>query len=506
MSKQKQEHIDKELDDLLAKRVGNPQKKLIIVGSGITSSHLGDERNIREFVMANFVTNKLRNENINTAFYLFDDSYDPLDFRQLRVAVNKDEKLIEQFKGFCGTPIKLIPDPFECHPNYSLHFQREILTRFHSLDIYPNIIDAFSSYESGLYVKTKEKLLQNYKELGLFLKKEFPNYTMKKIFWPLCPQCLKIDQTDIVRISKDRVTVKCNSCSHRFTESLRDIKGKFSWKIDTAIRWNVFKIDFEPYSKAYLDPDVGSYFIAKKISEEFLDGYYPEVISYGQIIMDKSMSYKILPSIPKTALHAFLTNNRKKDIELTDKKILQFAHEYKIKPNLSFFDYITTQLQYDLFEQIQGHNNHESNHVYMKHGIAFAKHFLNREMYPKFPEKKALNQVTAYTLFKIRKLFQWLISYKMDNTSSSPEELSKRLNVYLIDNKIQKGKVFPIIRKLLSQEHSVPMSKIFYFAPNTYLYGCLLIINQVISEAKVKKNHVEEYKQKKGYRESIAHS
>lgn len=480
---------EQELIDLLEKRIQASQKKLLVVGSGITSSHLGDERNLREFMMANFVTNTLRQQNINTEFYLFDDSYDPLNFRQLRVAVNKDEKLIEKFKDYCGTPIKLIPDPFECHPNYSLHFQSEILARFHSLDIYPNIIDSYSSYESGLYNEKKKKIFSNYKQIKSFLKKTFPGYTMRKIYWPLCPHCQKIDQTEITRISKDRVTVKCENCCYRFTDSVKDIKGKFSWKIDTAIRWNVFKIDFEPYSKAYLDPDVGSYFIAKKISEEFLDGYYPEIINYGQIIMDKSMSYKLLPSLPKEAFHAFLTQNRKKDIELTEKKILQFAHEYKVTPNLSFYDYILTKLPYDLFDHLQGNKIEPHYKKIMDHAVAFSKHFLNKEPYPTFPRKELLTELSPTTLLKIRKIFQWIILYKMENSEAQMEDFSKEFSTYLNENKYNKKFLFPIIRKLLSQEQSLPMIKIFYFAPNTYLYGCLLIIMQVFSSIKINKRN-----------------
>ena len=141
--------IDDELKTILEKRISSLSKKYITVGTGITSSHLGDERNLREFIIADETVKYLRSQGYNTLFLLNDDSYDPLNFRQLRVAVNKDEMLIEKYKKYCGMPLTLIPDPYECHASYSAHFQNEILNRLSSLDVNVCIVDSSASYESG---------------------------------------------------------------------------------------------------------------------------------------------------------------------------------------------------------------------------------------------------------------------------------------------------------------------------------------------------------------------
>ena len=57
------EKVDKELEEIIARRVDSLKKELLIVGTGITSSHLGDERNIREFLVANDLVKNLRNKN-----------------------------------------------------------------------------------------------------------------------------------------------------------------------------------------------------------------------------------------------------------------------------------------------------------------------------------------------------------------------------------------------------------------------------------------------------------
>lgn len=467
---------DKELEELIAKKLSSLEQKFIIIGTGITSSHLGDERNIREFLIADSLVKNLREKGYNVLFYLFDDSYDPLTFRQLRVAVNKDENLIKKFEKYCGTPIRLIPDPYECHNDYSTHFQEEILDRFHNLGIYPNVIDSYNSYESGLFDFAKEIVFKKHKEMSKFLKKIFPKYKMKKFFYPICSKCLKMEGVDIKRIVKDRVTVACANCGHRFTDSWKKIRGKFSWKIDVAVKWNVFKVDFEPFSKAYLDPDVGSYFIAKKLSEKFFGGYFPESINYGQIIMDKSLSYKALLSLPKDAFVSFFIQNRKKDMELSEEKFIQFAHSYMIDKNLSFYDYITSLLPYDLFERLQGKK--AINHKHIDYGVAFAGHFLGRHPFPLLPTKELITEVPEPILAKIKKLFLWVVSDKIEYPDHTIDTFTQDFLNYLNENDIDKKSIFPIIRKLVSQEHTLPMSKIFFYAPLTYLSGCLFMIMQ----------------------------
>src|SRR3990170_2957217 len=95
-------------------------KSSYIIATGFTTAYLGDERTLREFAVGDYIANKITQKGRNTVLYVINDSYDPLNYRQLRVGVNKDESLIRKFEGYCGRPIAEIPDPFECHEIYSV--------------------------------------------------------------------------------------------------------------------------------------------------------------------------------------------------------------------------------------------------------------------------------------------------------------------------------------------------------------------------------------------------
>src|SRR3972149_11013991 len=207
--------IDRKLKEILDKREKEVPYKIITVSAGTTSSGLGDERNLREFLLADTIVEYFREKGKNVFFYLFDDSFDPLTQPKLKVGVKKDGELIKKFEKYYGTPIKLIPDPYKCHSNYSAHFQEQILERFHNLGIFPTVIDAWSLYQNGQYDSAKEIIFKNYSNIPKILKKHFPNYTMKQIFWILCPHCKKIDNTKILKVEQGIVLARCDKCHKR---------------------------------------------------------------------------------------------------------------------------------------------------------------------------------------------------------------------------------------------------------------------------------------------------
>ena len=119
------------------------------VATGFTTALLGDERTLREFVVGDHIVQVLRAQGDPAVLYLINDSYDPLNERQLRIGVRKDPALIEKFRPFCGRPIAEIPDPFRCHASYSSHFACELTARLDALGIHPIVLDTYDEAVSA---------------------------------------------------------------------------------------------------------------------------------------------------------------------------------------------------------------------------------------------------------------------------------------------------------------------------------------------------------------------
>src|SRR3989338_6255126 len=479
--------ISRELIDTLAEREKKISSKIITVAAGTTSSGLGDERNLREFLLADNIVKYFREKGKNVFFYLFDDSFDPLTHSQLKVGVKKDRKLIKKFEKYYGTPVKLIPDPYECHNNYSIHFQEEIVTRLHNLEIFPTLIDVWSLYRHGHYNMAKEIVFNNYYKIHKVLNRHFPKYTMKQIFWPLCPKCNKIDNTRVLKVEKGQVLARCDHCRKRIIASWKKIKGKFSWKIDNAIKWNLFKPDFEPYMDAYLDPVAGSYLIAKVLSEEFFGGYFPKAIKIGKTNIDRELSFSLLPTCPRPVMDTLLLANRiTRDIVISEKRVISAAKNTLIEVDLSYYDYVRIRLPYDTVDFTMGKLNNEEIISLINFGREFSKKFLGRNLQPQLPSAVELKNIEQ----KLKKqhiipLINWVIEYKVKHSNSGHDKFLKALNGYLGDHKISRPNLFPVIRQIVSVEESIPLSRLFFFSPIGFLHDFLAILSEDVGSQRI---------------------
>ncbi|HZE20322.1 MAG TPA: hypothetical protein VE402_09405, partial [Candidatus Angelobacter sp.] len=93
-----------------------------VVATGFTTALLGDERTLREFVVGEHMRERVTGRGRTAVLIMINDSYDALTEPQLRIGVAKDAALVDRFRPYCGRPIAEVPDPFECHANYSEHF------------------------------------------------------------------------------------------------------------------------------------------------------------------------------------------------------------------------------------------------------------------------------------------------------------------------------------------------------------------------------------------------
>ena len=471
--------VNKELITTLEKREKKIPSKIITVSIGTTSSGLGDERNLREFLVADNIVKHFREKGKNVFFYLFDDSFDPLNHPKLKVGVKKDKELIKKFEKYYGTPVKLIPDPYRCHDNYSLHFQEEIIARLHNLRIFPTVIDVWSLYQHGHYDVAKEIVFSNYYKIHKVLNRHFPNYTMKQIFWALCPKCNKIDSTKVLQVEKGQVLARCDHCRKRIKASWKDIRGKFSWKIDSAIKWNLFRSDFEPYIDAYLDPVAGSYRIAKVLSEEFFGGHFPEAIKIGRTNINSALSFSLLPTCPRPVMDTLLLANRTTDIVISEKRVISAAKKTLIDGDLSYYDYVRIRLPYDTVDFTTGKLNSEEIISLINFGREFSKKFLGRNLQPQLPSAYELKDIEQ----KLKKqhiipLIDWIIEYKVEHSNSGHDNFLKALNEYLLKHKISRATLFPVIRQMVSIEESIPLSRLFFFSPIGFLHDFLAILSK----------------------------
>jgi hypothetical protein len=300
----------------------------------------GDERNLREFVIADEAASLLKSQGHVAHNLLFDDSLDPLKERQLRLAVDKDPEKMEELAGFCGKPIGRLPDPFGCHGSFAEHFEVGLLNRLRLLGCHPNLIRTSDLYARGAYRPAIEMVLDRYEEILSFLILRFPGYNPQSLFYPICPDCGRIEGTSLSRIQCEWVEVECSACETGYRVAREELQGKLSWKLDCAARWAMFGVDAELFSKAYLEPTAGTYVVAQALSNQFFEGHEVTPILYGMVDLKRDVSYRLFASLPPTALRALLAQQWANDLTIGKERIVLEASRTEVRPGTSYLDFV----------------------------------------------------------------------------------------------------------------------------------------------------------------------
>jgi len=441
-------------------------RALVTVATGITSSHLGDERNLREYLAASEAVRLLREIGCNVFFLLIDDSLDPLNDRQLRVAVRKDPEMIERWRPWCGAPISHIPDPFGCHPTYSRHFQEAILQRFHGLEVYPQVIDSALSYQRGLYDPYIRTVFERYEEIIRFLETEFEGYHLQRLFWILCPACGFLDGVDLLQIRDGLAAFRCGRCGHEDERPFGDLKGKLSWKLDCAARWNIFQIDIEPFSKAYLDPKVGTYYVAKALSERFFGGKSAWPLRYGHVTLAPEMSYRLLTTLPGGLIRQLFLNNLESDITINRDRVLQTARNYPINDRLSFYHYVTQLLPLRTAECWATLTEEDASLV--PKGLHFAAVMLDRHYAGYWPKREVLESFPSSALLEVSGLIQEALQAR-ERLEDDSEAFRQEMHDSIARLGERKREITAAIRQILNHEAGLPLARLLYIVPPSLL-------------------------------------
>jgi len=448
-------------DQAVERLAGHP---IVTIATGATCAYLGDERSLREFLIADETARHLRAAGHAVFTLLIDDSLDPLNFRQLRVAVDKDPELIERYTPWCGKPIGLLPDPWGCHDSYAAHFEQKLLDRLHTLDCHPTLISTASLYRNGVYTPHVRDILERYDEVLDFLRGRFPDYTPNKLFWVLCPDCGFIDETRIEAVAPPHLEFSCGRCAKRRQIRIDEAEGKLNWKLDCALRWAIFNVDAEPFNKAYLEPQTGSFVVAQALSEQFFQGHEVLPLHYGTIKMDRSLSYKLLESLPPPALRALMVARPTTDLTLTHDVVVAVASRHEAQPGLSFLEVVRQMLPLWL---LTPQSLSTVQRDLLSRGSAFSDHFLNEPLCFHLPTRKTLHEADSGVVYSLSRLLSQVITLRQDTPGAEPSQ--DAIKAILLPLGSQKKAAYYCLRLLTGQEHGLPIARLLTLLPLTYL-------------------------------------
>jgi lysyl-tRNA synthetase class I len=141
------------------------------------------------------------------------------------------------------------------------------------------------------------------------------------------------------------IRFSCEPCRNTVDREAAEIKGKFSWKVECAARWNLYAIDVEVFSKAHL-AELGSVPVAGLLSRTFFGGRTPEVVPYGDVTISRDLSGTLIDILPPPILTALFAAQPKRDLHLTRGFVEGFCSTYPVRDTMSYVDYVRRELPF----------------------------------------------------------------------------------------------------------------------------------------------------------------
>ena len=232
----------------------------ILLETGFGPSGLPHIGTFAEVVRTLFVIAALKEEapEREVKLFVFCDDLDGL--RSLPENVPNHETL----KPHLGKPLSAIPDPFGQAESFSGHMNGKLQEFLDQYGFEYEYKSSTQCYRSGQFDPGLKAVMDHYDEVrNLFIK---TIGTDKRESWspffPICEGCGKIYTTRVTQIDRDNYEVEyvCDkaeaaysSCGYKGKQSIFGGLTKVGWKVDWALRWFVFQVDYEMYGKDLME-------------------------------------------------------------------------------------------------------------------------------------------------------------------------------------------------------------------------------------------------------------
>jgi len=213
-----------------------------------------------------------------TALVAFSDNMDGM--RKVPTDMPNQAMLAEHI----GLPLCRIPDPFGTHESYSAHMNGKLKDFLDHFGFDYEFRASSDMYSTGVFNDGLVRILQSYDAvrkivLSILSDEVAANWSP---FMPICTACGRVLGTTVLEVfpADNTVAYSCE-CGHRGDVPVTDGHVKVGWKVDWALRWFTFGVNYEMYGKDLID----SYKLSSQICRVL--GETPPVGMFYEMFLDE---------------------------------------------------------------------------------------------------------------------------------------------------------------------------------------------------------------------------
>ncbi len=203
----------------------------------------------------------------------FSDDMDGL--RKVPDNIPNDELL----KKNLGKPLTSIPDPFKRFNSFGEHnneMLKEFLNKFNFKFIFKSSTE---NYKNGTFNNSLMRVLEKYEDIINIILPTLRQERRKTYspFLPICPETGKVLEIPLLKINKKTGEVIFDNHGKNLETNILNGNCKLQWKVDWAMRWFTFDVDFEMYGKDLTESAILSSKVCKVLGKNPPNGFAYEL-------------------------------------------------------------------------------------------------------------------------------------------------------------------------------------------------------------------------------------
>ena len=210
---------------------------------------------------------------IETELITFSDDMDGL--RKVPDNIPNDKILHENI----GKPLTDIPDPFKKFKSFGEHNNKMLIDFLKKFNFNFNFKSSTQNYKNGIFNNSIIRVLEKFDDIMNIILPTLRSERRKTYspFLPICPETGKVLEIPVIEMDKKKNTLVFDNNGKKIKTEILNGKCKLQWKVDWAMRWFAFDVDFEMYGKDLIESAIVSSKICKAMGKQPPNGFAYEL-------------------------------------------------------------------------------------------------------------------------------------------------------------------------------------------------------------------------------------
>ena len=176
-------------------------------------------------------------------------------------------------------PLTSIPDPFNKYASFGEHNNEMLKSFLDKFNFNYTFKSSTENYKKGVFNKTLLLVLEKYEQIMEIIIPTLGKDRQKTYspFLPICKETGKVLEVPIIEFNKKKGKIIYRNNDQDIETEVTNGKCKLQWKVDWAMRWYTFDVDYEMYGKDLIESAILSGKICKTLGKKNPNGFAYEL-------------------------------------------------------------------------------------------------------------------------------------------------------------------------------------------------------------------------------------